>query len=171
MRAHWECCIQFSDPFPVQKESRGTGENSAKTSQDRDPEHFAYMKKLSWASWVWLVESGKKKKRQNNNNLQLHERVTKTIEPTTMAVEDDTGKGNSHKLQLEMFRLNFSKISLSGERCREMVGSPSSEFSKTWRDRGTGNLLYMGIVLLQERSWTRDLQRSVPTHTGKVCDY
>lgn len=41
------------------------------------------------------------------------------------------GRATAHKLQLEMFRLNFSKISLFREQCREMVGSPYTVFAKT----------------------------------------
>lgn len=103
---------------------------------------------LSWACWVW-----QKEKEETNSNLQVHKRVTKRVEPTILAVENYTGKGVSHKLQLEMFRLNFSKISLSSEQCRETADSPSSVFSKTWRDRSTGNLLNI-IVLLQEGQHT-----------------
>lgn len=166
MRAHLECCIQFSDPFPVQKESRGTGESSAKSSRDRDPNHFAYMEKLLELNLLSLAKS---KRGNKTPPTGPQKRVTKRMEPTTLAVEDNTG-GTSHKLQLEILRLNFSKISLSRERCRETVGSPSSVFSKTLRDVGTGNPLNMILVVLQERCWTTDLQRSVPTHTGMVCD-
>jgi len=54
------------------------------------------------------------------------------MEPTSLAVADDTVQGNSCKLWLERFRLDFGKISLSGGQCREMVGSPSLVFSKMW---------------------------------------
>lgn len=63
------------------------------------------------------------------------------MEPTSLVVADDTVKGNSHRLWLERFRLDFGKISLSGGQCRETVGSPSLVFSKTWRGRVTGDLI------------------------------